>query len=256
MRSPRASRRWASTRVELVVDEGREQRRGAPGRPGRDRGDAGAPWSPGPHGGLGPLLALQPGLPRRRHAPPRHRPGRGELPRGRRLWGQDRAGRRRRARAAHPLCPDLEQRGALAARGGPHRGRMRRARRRGERGQQLSQQPRRDGCAFWKRWATRTWGATWTWATRCTCSRATRRTGAPPWRGASWPCTSRTSSRKTGAIVYCGQGDLPWGEVLPVLKECGYDGYLMVETPPDAGGIEAGLAAARQSFGGLKPFVP
>jgi L-ribulose-5-phosphate 3-epimerase len=62
-------------------------------------------------------------------------------------------------------------------------------------------------------------------------------------------------SRKSGAIVNCGQGDLPWGEVLPVLKESGYDDYLMVETPPDSGGIEAGLAAARQSYIGLVPFV-
>ena len=62
-------------------------------------------------------------------------------------------------------------------------------------------------------------------------------------------------ARKTGTIVNCGQGDLPWGEVLPVLKESGYDGYLMVETPPASGGIGAGLAAARQSYDGLKPFV-
>jgi len=61
--------------------------------------------------------------------------------------------------------------------------------------------------------------------------------------------------RKTGAIVNCGQGDLPWGEVLPVLAQCGYDGYLMVETPPESGGIDAGLAAARQSYSGLAPFV-
>ncbi len=61
--------------------------------------------------------------------------------------------------------------------------------------------------------------------------------------------------RKTGAIVNCGRGDLPWGEVLPVLKECGYDEYLFVETPPDSGGIEAGLQAASESYVGLKPFV-
>jgi L-ribulose-5-phosphate 3-epimerase len=61
--------------------------------------------------------------------------------------------------------------------------------------------------------------------------------------------------RKTGAIVNCGQGDLPWGEVLPVLKESGYDDYLFVETPPDTGGITEGLAAAQQSYSGLKPFI-
>ena len=62
-------------------------------------------------------------------------------------------------------------------------------------------------------------------------------------------------SNKNGAIVYCGQGDLPWGEVLPVLKECGYDDTLFIETPPESGDIEAGLEAARQSIAGLRPFV-
>jgi L-ribulose-5-phosphate 3-epimerase len=62
---------------------------------------------------------------------------------------------------------------------------------------------------------------------------------------------------KRSVIVYCGQGDLPWGQVLPVLKECGYDEYLFVETPDEEkmGDIEAGLKAARQSVEGLKPFV-
>lgn len=56
--------------------------------------------------------------------------------------------------------------------------------------------------------------------------------------------------------VNCGQGDLRWGEVLPVLKECGYDSYLFIETPPDpASDLDAGLAAARESFEGMKPFV-
>jgi L-ribulose-5-phosphate 3-epimerase len=61
--------------------------------------------------------------------------------------------------------------------------------------------------------------------------------------------------RKTGAIVNCGRGDLPWAEVLPVLKESGYNDYLFVETPPDRGGIEEGLEAASESYAGLKPFV-
>jgi hexulose-6-phosphate isomerase len=60
---------------------------------------------------------------------------------------------------------------------------------------------------------------------------------------------------KTGAIVNCGRGNLPWAQVLPVLRESGYEGYLFVETPPDAGGIAEGLQAARQSYAGLKPFV-
>lgn len=62
--------------------------------------------------------------------------------------------------------------------------------------------------------------------------------------------------RQSRRNVNCGQGQLPWGEVLPVLKEAGYDGYLFIETPPDPGGdIEAGLAAARASLAGMKPFA-
>jgi hexulose-6-phosphate isomerase len=54
----------------------------------------------------------------------------------------------------------------------------------------------------------------------------------------------------------CGKGTLPWAEVLPVLKECGYDGYLFVETPPEQATLETGLVAARESLEGLKPFLP
>jgi hexulose-6-phosphate isomerase len=61
--------------------------------------------------------------------------------------------------------------------------------------------------------------------------------------------------QRTGAIVNCGRGDLPWAKVLPVLKESGYDDYLFVETPPETGGITEGLEAARQSYDGLKPFI-
>jgi sugar phosphate isomerase/epimerase len=61
--------------------------------------------------------------------------------------------------------------------------------------------------------------------------------------------------RKSRRAVNCGQGELRWAEVLPVLKECGYDGYLFIETPPEAGDIQAGLEAARESIAGLKPFV-
>lgn len=63
-------------------------------------------------------------------------------------------------------------------------------------------------------------------------------------------------TRQSRRTVNCGQGDLPWGEVLPVLKECGYDGYLFIETPPEPGGnIEEGLTAARESLEGMKPFA-
>ena len=56
--------------------------------------------------------------------------------------------------------------------------------------------------------------------------------------------------------VNCGQGQLPWAEVLPVLKACGYDSYLFIETPPDpASNVEAGLAAARESLAGMLPFA-
>ena len=62
--------------------------------------------------------------------------------------------------------------------------------------------------------------------------------------------------KKLRKSVNCGEGDLPWGEVLPVLKECGYDGYLFIETPPDpASDLAAGLAAAKQSLEGLLPFA-
>lgn len=62
--------------------------------------------------------------------------------------------------------------------------------------------------------------------------------------------------RKLRRSVNCGQGQLPWAEVLPVLKECGYDSYLFIETPPDpASDVEAGLAAARESLAGMLPFA-
>jgi hexulose-6-phosphate isomerase len=62
--------------------------------------------------------------------------------------------------------------------------------------------------------------------------------------------------RQLRKSVNCGQGNLPWGEVLPVLKECGYDSYLFIETPPEAAGsLDAGLAAARESVAGIKPFT-
>jgi hexulose-6-phosphate isomerase len=62
--------------------------------------------------------------------------------------------------------------------------------------------------------------------------------------------------RKLRRSVNCGQGNLPWGEVLPVLKECGYDSYLFIETPPEpAGTLDDGLAAARESISGMRQYV-
>jgi L-ribulose-5-phosphate 3-epimerase len=62
--------------------------------------------------------------------------------------------------------------------------------------------------------------------------------------------------RQLRRSVNCGEGNLPWAEVLPVLKECGYDGYLIIETPPEpASNLDAGLAAARESLAGMKPFA-
>jgi hexulose-6-phosphate isomerase len=62
--------------------------------------------------------------------------------------------------------------------------------------------------------------------------------------------------RQLRRSVNCGEGNLPWAEVLPVLKECGYDGYLIIETPPEpASNLDAGLAAAKASLVGMKPFA-
>jgi hexulose-6-phosphate isomerase len=62
--------------------------------------------------------------------------------------------------------------------------------------------------------------------------------------------------RKLRRAVNCGQGNLPWGEVLPVLRECGYDSYLLIETPPEpAGTVDDGLAAARESLAGMRQYV-
>lgn len=61
---------------------------------------------------------------------------------------------------------------------------------------------------------------------------------------------------KRGGYTYCGEGDLRWAEVLPVLRACGYDRELIVETPSkEASGIEAGLDAARRSVSGLRRFL-
>jgi sugar phosphate isomerase/epimerase len=62
--------------------------------------------------------------------------------------------------------------------------------------------------------------------------------------------------RQLRRSVNCGAGNLAWGDVLPVLKECGYDSYLFIETPPDpASDLDGGLAAARSSLAGMRAFV-
>ena len=61
------------------------------------------------------------------------------------------------------------------------------------------------------------------------------------------------------AYVCCGEGDLPWADTFSALREVGYDGYLLVETPPKAGCGQptpaAGLHAARTSLSWLAQFV-
>ena len=54
---------------------------------------------------------------------------------------------------------------------------------------------------------------------------------------------------KAGKHVNCGQGDLDWVQLLPLLEQCGYDDYVFVETPPEQDGdIAQGLQAAKQSL--------
>jgi sugar phosphate isomerase/epimerase len=62
-----------------------------------------------------------------------------------------------------------------------------------------------------------------------------------------------------GGFDVCGRGDLDWRAALGALREAGYDGALMVETPPGYGhgkpDIAAGIEAARASVGWLREFV-
>jgi sugar phosphate isomerase/epimerase len=61
------------------------------------------------------------------------------------------------------------------------------------------------------------------------------------------------------AYVCCGQGDLSWVDTFAALAEVGYDGYLMVETPPRGGrgqpSQEAGLQAAETSLRWLARYT-
>jgi L-ribulose-5-phosphate 3-epimerase len=60
-------------------------------------------------------------------------------------------------------------------------------------------------------------------------------------------------------FVCCGQGGINWERVFSALKDIGYDGYLIVETPPRGGNgkpsLEAGLQAAQTSLSWLKKWV-
>jgi sugar phosphate isomerase/epimerase len=62
--------------------------------------------------------------------------------------------------------------------------------------------------------------------------------------------------RALRAHVLCGQGELDWGRILATLRDVGYDGHVVVETPPLSGraGVktDAGLAAAETSVRWLK----
>ena len=60
--------------------------------------------------------------------------------------------------------------------------------------------------------------------------------------------------RERNRKVFCYEGDLDWSEVIPVLKECGYDGYLMVETPAPEAGLETGLEVTRRSVEEMRRF--
>ncbi|NPV54597.1 MAG: TIM barrel protein [Firmicutes bacterium] len=58
----------------------------------------------------------------------------------------------------------------------------------------------------------------------------------------------------------CGRGNMAWTEILSALRKTGYDGYLIVETPPDFPigediRIDHGLAAARESVGFLRRLL-
>ena len=61
------------------------------------------------------------------------------------------------------------------------------------------------------------------------------------------------------SYVCCGQGSLNWDNIFSALHDVGYDGYLLVETPPKGGKSEpttaAGLHAAETSLRWLKEFV-
>lgn len=61
------------------------------------------------------------------------------------------------------------------------------------------------------------------------------------------------------AYVCCGEGDVGWEDAIAALRDVGFDGYLMVETPPRAGRGQptcaVGLHAAQTSLNWLAQFV-
>jgi L-ribulose-5-phosphate 3-epimerase len=65
--------------------------------------------------------------------------------------------------------------------------------------------------------------------------------------------------RALRAYVCCGQGDLSWEHTFAALAEVGYDGYLVVETPPRGGRGQpsraSGLQAAETSLRWLARFA-
>lgn len=83
------------------------------------------------------------------------------------------------------------------------------------------------------------------------------------WISAVRGCTAKVHAKdydqELKAFVCCGQGDLNWESVFSALNDTGYDGYLLVETPPRAGRgqptLAAGLQAAQASLLGLAQFV-
>lgn len=65
--------------------------------------------------------------------------------------------------------------------------------------------------------------------------------------------------REIRTFAYCGEGDLNWSQIIKGLKDAGYDGYLMIETPPKGGrgqpSRNAGLHAAHANLLWMKQFI-
>jgi len=63
---------------------------------------------------------------------------------------------------------------------------------------------------------------------------------------------------KESGFELCGRGDLNWTDAMGALRDAGYKGTLIIETPPDYGSrgqdIPAGLEAARTSLSWLREF--
>lgn len=78
-------------------------------------------------------------------------------------------------------------------------------------------------------------------------------------RGQIAAVQAKDYDRGLDAYVCCGQGSLDWQAVFSALEDVGYNGYLLVETPPKAGrespSVEAGLHAAETSLRWLERFA-